>query len=42
MFQKIQEVKEFKYLGFLLQRNGGHMRHIRERIKRVTIVMKKT
>lgn len=32
--QKIQEVKEFEYLGFLLQRNGGHTRHIRERVRR--------
>lgn len=39
--QKIQEVKEFEYLGFLLQRNGGHTKHIRERVRRATIVMKK-
>ncbi|XP_024884387.1 uncharacterized protein LOC112462700 [Temnothorax curvispinosus] len=40
--QRIQEVKEFEYLGFILQRNGGHTKHIRERVRRATSVMKKT
>lgn len=29
----IEEVKEFKYLGFVLQRNGGQEAHIKDRVK---------
>jgi len=35
----IGEVKEFKYLGYVFQRNGGQEAHIRDRIKRATAVM---
>ncbi|TGZ53811.1 hypothetical protein DBV15_10472 [Temnothorax longispinosus] len=40
--RKIQEVKEFEYLDFILQRNGSLTKHIRERVRRATLVMKKT
>lgn len=40
--EEIEEVKEIKYLGFILQKNGGTEKHIKERIKRTAIAMKKT
>lgn len=38
----IEEVKKMKYLGYILQKNGGAEKHIRERIRKATIAMKKT
>ena len=38
---KIEEVKEFIYLGFLLRKNEDIKGHVRERVKRATIIMKK-
>lgn len=35
----IEEVKEFKYLGYILERNGGQEAHIRDRIKKATTIM---
>jgi len=35
----IEEVREFRYLGYTLQRNGEQEAHIRERIKRAAAVM---
>jgi len=35
----IGEVKEFKYLGYIFQRNGGQEAHIRDRIKRSAVMM---
>jgi len=32
-------VKEYKYLGYTLQRNGGQEAHVKERIKKATAVM---
>lgn len=32
--KKLEEVKEYKYLGYTLQRNGGQEAHIKERIKK--------
>lgn len=40
--QKMQEIKEIKYLGFILQKNGAMQKHIKERIKRAMMAMKKT
>jgi len=37
--KKIEEVKKFKYLGYMLQRNGGQEAHIRERIRRAAVIM---
>lgn len=31
---KIEKAKEFKYLDFIIQANGKHRMHIRERIKK--------
>ena len=39
--EKIEELKEFIYLGFLLRKNGNIKGHMREIVKRVTIIMKK-
>jgi len=35
----IGEVKEFKYLGYVFQRNGGQEAHTKDRIKRAAAVM---
>ena len=39
--EKIEEVKELIYLGFLLRKNGDIKDNVRERVKRATIIMKK-
>jgi len=36
-----EEVKEFKYLGYVLQRNGGQEAQVRDRIKRAAAGMGK-
>lgn len=36
---KKMEVKEFRYLGYTLQRNGRQKAHIKERIKRAATIM---
>lgn len=36
---KIKEVKEFIYLGYTLQRNGGQDAQIRDRVRRAAVVM---
>jgi len=33
-------VKEYKYLGYIFQRNGRQKRHIRERITKAAIIMR--
>lgn len=38
----IEEVKEFKYLGYRFQRNGGPETHARETIKKSMIAMRQT
>ena len=38
--KSIEEVKEFRYLGYTLKRNGRQDAHVRERIKRAAAVMK--
>ena len=35
----LEEVKEFKYLGYNFQKNGGREMHIREVIKKARIAM---
>jgi len=37
--ERIEEVKEFKYLGFTFQKNGGLDGHIRDRVKKGAAVM---
>ena len=39
---KIQEVKEFKYLGYRFQRNGGSETHVRETMKKSMIAIMQT
>jgi len=38
--RRIEEVKEFKYLGYTLMQNGGQEAHIRERRKKAAIIMR--
>lgn len=38
--ETIEEVKEIKYLGYIMQKNEAE-RHIKERIRRAMIVMKR-
>jgi len=35
----IEEVKEFKYLGYILQKNGGQEAHIKDRVRRAAARM---
>lgn len=35
----IEEVKEFTYLGYNIQKNGGQERHVRERVRKAAAVM---
>jgi len=37
--KKMEEVKEFRYLGYTLQRNGRQEAHIKERIKKAATIM---
>jgi len=37
--KRIEEVKEFKYLGYTLQRNGGQEAHVRERIAKAATMI---
>ncbi|KYN34000.1 hypothetical protein ALC56_11664 [Trachymyrmex septentrionalis] len=32
--ERIEEVKEYKYLGYVMTKCGGEKEHVRERIKR--------
>jgi len=36
--EKVEEVREIRYLGFILQKNGG-VDNVTERIRRATIAM---
>lgn len=38
--KRIEEVKEYKYLGYVMQRNGGQEAHIRDRVSRAAMVMR--
>lgn len=40
--EKLEEVKEIRYLGYIVQKNGGAEKHIMERKKKAMIAMKKT
>jgi len=35
----IEEVKQFQYLGYTLQKNGGQEAHVKERVRRAAVVM---
>lgn len=32
-------MKEFRYLGYMMQRNGGQDAHVKDRIKRTAVIM---
>lgn len=36
----MEEVKEFKYLGYVFQRNKGREAHIRNRVRKAAAVMR--
>lgn len=38
--KRIEEVKKYKYLGCVMQKNGKQEAHFRERTKRAAIVMR--
>jgi len=38
--KKIEEVREFKYLGYTMMQNGGQEAHIRERRRKAALVMR--
>lgn len=40
--KKIEEVKEIKYLGYILQKNGKSDKHIREVLRKIEICMRST
>ncbi|XP_011637362.1 trichohyalin-like [Pogonomyrmex barbatus] len=40
--EDIEEVKEMKYLGYIIQKNGRAERYLEERMKRAMIAMKQT
>lgn len=37
--KKIEEVKEFSYFGYRMQRNGGQKGHVKERIRKTAAIM---
>jgi len=37
--KKLEEMGEFRYLGYMLQRNGGQEAQVRERIKKAAAVL---
>lgn len=40
--ENIEEMKEVKYLGYIMQKNGGAEKHVLKRMRRATIAMKLT
>ncbi|XP_076482362.1 uncharacterized protein LOC143303987 [Bombus vancouverensis nearcticus] len=40
--RELEKVDELRYLGYILQKNGSHEKHIQDRKKRATIATKKT
>lgn len=37
--KKIEEVKEYRYLGYKLQRNGSQEGHVRGRVEKAAVIM---
>lgn len=37
--KEIEEVKEYKYLGYRFQRNGGQEAQVRDKVEKVAVVM---
>ena len=40
--EKLEEVKEMKYLGYIVEKNGKAEKHIQERIRKAAVAMKRT
>lgn len=40
--EKLEEVRELRYLGYILQKNGRAEKQIKERMRKATIAMKRT
>jgi len=40
--EEVEEVKEIRYLGYIMQKNGGVEKHMEERLRRAVIAMKQT
>ena len=38
--KEVEEVKDFKYLGYRLMRNGSQEAQIKERVKKAAVVMR--
>jgi len=38
--KEIEEVKRYKYLGYVVMANGGQNEHIEERVKKGAVVMR--
>lgn len=38
--KRIEEVKEFTYLGYKLQRNGGQEAHVKDKVKKAGAVIR--
>ena len=38
--KRIEEVKEFKYLGYVFKRNGGQEAQVRDRVRKAGVVMR--
>jgi len=36
----LEEVKEFNYLGYKIQRNGGQKAHIKEKVRKAAVAMR--
>lgn len=35
----IEKVNEFRYLGYVMQKNEGQKAHVRKRVRRATLIM---
>lgn len=40
--EKIEKVRRIRYLGYIMQKNGGSEKHIIKRLRRAKIAMKNT
>ena len=40
--EELEEVKEMKYLGYIVEKNGKAEKYIQERIRKAAVAMKRT
>ena len=40
--EELEEVKEMKYLGYIMEKNGKAEKHIQKRIRKAAVAMKRT